>query len=64
MENKLNECLLDFEMAEENLKFLIFGERTMKSLLSILLSIKKEKIGKIQDEDTYGDDEFFDRTHK
>ena len=43
MENKLNECLLDFEMAEENLKFLIFGERTMKSLLSILLSIKKRK---------------------
>ena len=31
LETKLNECLLDFEMAEENLKFFIFGEKTLKS---------------------------------
>ena len=31
MESKLNEYLLDFEMAEENLKFLLFGEKTSKS---------------------------------
>ena len=27
MKSKLNEYLLDFEMAEQNLKFLLFGEK-------------------------------------
>jgi len=32
VENKLNECALDYEMAEENLKLIIFGEKTEKSI--------------------------------
>ena len=31
VENKLNECALDYEMAENNLKLILFGEKSLKS---------------------------------
>ena len=33
VENKLNECALDYEMADDNLKLIIFGETAVKSII-------------------------------